>query len=70
MTYHALFVSFEKSGKIQKCHVLQLIGGALRVKSHEGTLSTTCRLYGSPFHTIKCARRRLIMLNVLLNKNI
>ena len=34
MKYHALFVSFEKSGKIINCRLLQIIGGALRVKGH------------------------------------
>ena len=32
MKYHALFVIFEKSGKILNCHLLQIRGGALRVK--------------------------------------
>ena len=32
MKYHALFVIFEKSGKICNCHLLQIIDGALRVK--------------------------------------
>ena len=32
MKYHALFVIFEKSGKILNCRLLQIIGGALRVK--------------------------------------
>ena len=32
MKYHALFVNFEKSGKILNCRLLQSIGGALRVK--------------------------------------
>ena len=31
MKYHALFVIFEKSGKIWNCRLLQIIGGALRV---------------------------------------
>ena len=31
MKYHALFVIFEKSGKICNCRLLQIIGGALRV---------------------------------------
>ena len=31
MKYHALFVIFEKSGKILNCRPLQIIGGALRV---------------------------------------
>ena len=30
MKYHALFVIFEKSGKIYNCILLQIIGGALR----------------------------------------
>ena len=33
MKYHVLFVNFEKSGKICNCRLLQIIGGALRVKS-------------------------------------
>ena len=33
MKYHALFVIFEKSSKIFNCRLLQIIGGALRVKS-------------------------------------
>ena len=32
MKYHALFVIFEKSSKIRNCRLLQIIGGALRVK--------------------------------------
>ena len=32
MKYHALFVIFEKSGKILNCRLLQIIGGALRAK--------------------------------------
>ena len=32
MKYHALFVIFEKSGKLLNCRLLQIIGGALRVK--------------------------------------
>ena len=32
MIYHALFVIFLKSGKIFNCRLLQIIGGALRVK--------------------------------------
>ena len=32
MKYHALFVIFEESGKIFNCRLLQIIGGALRVK--------------------------------------
>ena len=36
MKYHALFVLFEKSGKICNCHLLQIVGGALRVNyDHE-----------------------------------
>ena len=31
MKYHALFVIFEKSGKILNCRLLQIIGGALKV---------------------------------------
>ena len=30
--YYALFVIFENSSKILNCHLLQIIGGALRVK--------------------------------------
>ena len=30
--YHALFVIFEKRGKIWNCRLLQIIGGALWVK--------------------------------------
>ena len=33
MKYHALFVSFEKSSKILKCPLLQIVGGTLWVKS-------------------------------------
>ena len=33
MKYHALFVIFEKSGKIWNCRLLQIIGASLRVKS-------------------------------------
>ena len=32
MKYHALFVSFEKAAKFFNCCLLQIIGGALRVK--------------------------------------
>ena len=32
MKYHALFVIFWKSVKILNCRLLQIIGGALRVK--------------------------------------
>ena len=32
MKYHALFIIFEKSGKILNCRLLQNIGAALRVK--------------------------------------
>ena len=32
MKYHALFVIFEKSEKIWNCRLLQIVGGALRVK--------------------------------------
>ena len=32
MKYHALFVIFEKRSKILDCHLLQIIGGALRAK--------------------------------------
>ena len=32
MKYHALFVIFEKSSKTLNCRLLQIIGGALRVK--------------------------------------
>ena len=32
MKYHALFVIFEKSGKILNCCLLQNIGGVLRSK--------------------------------------
>ena len=33
MKCHALFAIFEKSSKILNCRLLQIIGGALRVKS-------------------------------------
>ena len=33
MKYHALFVIFEKSGKIWNFHLLQIIGGASRVNT-------------------------------------
>ena len=33
MKYHALFVIFEKAAKICNCRLLQIIGGALRVKT-------------------------------------
>ena len=36
MKYHALFVIFEKSGRICNCRLLQIIGGALRVNSTMG----------------------------------
>ena len=32
MKYHALFVIFEKAAKNIKCRLLQIMGGALRVK--------------------------------------
>ena len=32
MKYHALFAIFEKSSKTLNCRLLQIIGGALRVK--------------------------------------
>ena len=32
MKYHALFVIFEKAAKFENCRLLQIIGGALRVK--------------------------------------
>ena len=32
LKYHALFVILKKSGKIWNCRLLQIIGGALRVK--------------------------------------
>ena len=32
MKYHALLVIFEKNSKIGNCRLLQIIGGALRVK--------------------------------------
>ena len=32
MEYHALFVIFEKVSKFLNCRLLQIIGGALRVK--------------------------------------
>ena len=32
MKYHALFVIFEKATKFENCRLLQIIGGALRVK--------------------------------------
>ena len=35
MKYPALFIIFEKSGKILNCRLLQIIGGALRVDSLE-----------------------------------
>ena len=33
MKYHALFVIFEKSGKILNCRLLQIIGGFLWIKN-------------------------------------
>ena len=33
MNYHALFVNFDKTSKILNCRLLQIIGGALWVKS-------------------------------------
>ena len=32
MKYHALFVIFEKAAKFINCRLLQIIGGALRIK--------------------------------------
>ena len=32
MKYHALFVIFEKAAKFLNCRLLQIIGGALKVK--------------------------------------
>ena len=37
MKYHALFINFEKAAKFLICRLLQIIGGALRIK--EGFLS-------------------------------
>ena len=34
MKYHALFVIFEKSGKIFNWRLLQIIGDALRIKTY------------------------------------
>ena len=35
MKYHALFVIFEKAEIFFNCHLLQIIGGALRVKGKQ-----------------------------------
>ena len=35
MKYHALFVIFEKAAKFFGCRLLQIIGGALRVKNRK-----------------------------------
>ena len=42
MKYHALFVIFEKSGKILNCRLLQNIGGALHVRVK--SFLTLCQL--------------------------
>ena len=36
MNYHALFVIFEKAAKFENCCLLQIVGGALRVKRYSG----------------------------------
>ena len=42
MKYHALSVIFEKkSGKIWNCRLLQIIGGALRVKGENYLFKST-----------------------------
>ena len=48
MKYHALFVIFEKNGKIWSCRLLQIVGGALRVKG--------AAWYGSILFAMKAAK--------------
>ena len=47
MKYHALFVIFEKTAKFEICSLLQIIGGALRVKS-----ALTSSLLSWDLHTV------------------
>ena len=51
MKHHALFVIFEKSGKILHCRLLQIIGGALRVKAVERIDQNQWKVSG---HQIRC----------------
>ena len=45
MKYHALFVIFEKAAKFENVCLLQIMGGALRVKlNHTGLKWALCRL--------------------------
>ena len=52
MKYHALYVIFEKGGKIWNCGLLQIIGGALWVKMPPEICSRW--LFSSEPSAIKC----------------
>ena len=47
MKYHASFVIFEKAGKYRKCHLLQIIGGALGVKIYFSYFSSKTYVVGT-----------------------
>ena len=60
MKYHALFVIFEKAAKFEYCRLLQIIGGALRVKciylkySEALVGLTLCPLGNCSSHFVAC----------------